>query len=89
MTTIRTASAAATALVLGLSLAAGGCGKYSFSALKARRPTRRATTATGRRTGRGRRRSTSRRSRADPNKSEIYFYLGNSYDNLYKVSHAG
>ena len=37
MTTHRTTSAAATALVLTLSLGAGGCGKYSFSALKAQK----------------------------------------------------
>ncbi len=89
MKTIRTASTAATILVLGMSLAAGGCGKYSFNALKAQKAYKE---------GNDRYRAGDWKTAAakyeyalqsDPNKSEIFFYLGNSYDNMYKASRAG
>ena len=89
MTINRTTSAAATALVLTISLAAAGCGKYSFAALKAKKAYK---------DGNDRYRAQDYKAAAakyeqalqsDPNKSEIFFYLGNSYDNLYKASRKG
>ena len=76
---------AAVALVLGLSLAAAGCGKYSWSTLKAQKAYKDGNdlyqaqdwkgAAAKYEAGAGDRPQTS---------AEIYFYLGNSYDNLYK-----
>src|SRR5512132_3970586 len=89
MTTIRTATAAATALVLGMSLAAGGCGKYSFSALKAQKAYKEGNDLYKAQDWKGAAAKYEYALQSDPSKSEIYFYLGNSYDNLYKVSRAG
>jgi len=89
MKTIRTASATTVALVLGLSLMAGGCGKYSFSALKAQKAYKEGNDRYRAQDWKGAVAKYEYALQADPNKSEIFFYLGNSYDNLYKVSHKG
>jgi tetratricopeptide (TPR) repeat protein len=89
MTTIRTASAAATVLVLGMSLAVAGCGKYSFSALKAQKAYKEGNDLYRGQDWKGAAAKYEYALESDPTKSEIYFYLGNSYDNLYKVSRAG
>ena len=77
-TRIRSVSAAVVALVLGLSLAAAGCGKYSFSALKAQKAYKdgqRRCTASG--LEGGGRRVRGRRSATDPNACRgAIFYLG-------------
>ena len=82
-------SAAAVIAVLGLSLAAGGCGKYSFGALKAQKAWKE---------GNERYKAQDWQAAAekyeyvlaqDPSRTEVYFFLGNSYDNLYKPSRAG
>jgi tetratricopeptide (TPR) repeat protein len=89
MTTIRTTSVATTALVLALSLAAGGCGKYSFSALKAQKAYKEGNDLYRAQDWKGAAAKYEYALQSDPNKSEIYFYLANSYDNMYKVSRAG
>jgi tetratricopeptide (TPR) repeat protein len=89
MTTIRTASVAAMALVLGVSLAAGGCGKYSFSALKAQKAYKEGNDRYRAQDWKGASEKYEEALKSDPNKSEIFFYLANAYDNQYKVSHAG
>jgi tetratricopeptide (TPR) repeat protein len=89
MTRMRRTSAAAVALALGLSVAATGCGKYSWGSLKAQKAWKDGGTYY---------KSSDWKNAADrfeiaiandPNKAEVYFYLGNSYDNLYKPSRAG
>lgn len=80
---------AAVALVLGVSLAVAGCGKYSWSALKAQKAYKEAVDAYK---GQDWRRAAERYEYAltlNPAKVEAYFYLGNSYDNLYKPTRAG
>jgi tetratricopeptide (TPR) repeat protein len=89
MTTIRTASVAAMALVLGVSLAAAGCGKYSFSALKAQKAYKEGNDRYRAQDWKGAAEKYEEALKSDPNKSEIFFYIGNAYDNQYKQSHAG
>lgn len=89
MTTIRKASAATTALVLGMSLAAGGCGKYSLSALKAQKAYKEANDLYKAQDWKGAAAKYEYALHNDPNKSEIFFYLGNSYDNMWKASRKG
>lgn len=89
MRTIRTASAAAIALVLGMSLAAGGCGKYSLSALKAQKAYKEGNDRYKAQDWKGAAAKYEYALQNDPGKVEIFFYLGNSYDNMYKVSRAG
>ena len=76
------------ALVVG-SLAVSGCGRYSFSSLKAAKALKEAHDHY-----KGNRfRDAAARYEdalvADPNRVEAYFFLGNSYDNLYKPSRVG
>jgi tetratricopeptide (TPR) repeat protein len=89
MTTYRTTSAAATALVLTMSLGAGGCGKYSFTALKAQKAYKEGNDRYRAQDYKAAAAKYEQALQSDPNKSEIFFYLGNSYDNLYKVSRKG
>lgn len=77
------------ALVLGMSLAAAGCGKYSFSALKAQKAYKEGNDMYRGQDWKGAAAKYESALQSDPTKSEIFFYLGNSYDNLYKVSHTG
>jgi tetratricopeptide (TPR) repeat protein len=82
-------SAAAVVAVVGLSVATTGCGKWSFSRLKAQKAWKEANEryrAQDWRTAAARYEDAIA---ADPAKTEVYFYLANSYDNLYKPSRAG
>ena len=76
--------------MLGLSLAAG-CGKYSCSTLKAEKAFKDGNdryAAEG--LEGGRRRSTRQALAERPRpRREAYFFLGNSYDNLYKPASKG
>jgi tetratricopeptide (TPR) repeat protein len=89
MTRMRRTSATAVALVLGLSLVAAGCGKYSWKALKAQKDFKDASDLYKGSDWKGSAAKFESALAADPSRVEIYFYLGNSYDNLYKASHAG
>lgn len=85
----RSGTAAAVVAVVGLSVAAAGCGKWSFSSLKAQKAWKEANEryrAQDWRTAATRYEDVLE---ADPARSEVYFYLGNSYDNLYKPSRVG
>ena len=94
-TRIRTASLAFAVLVIGLSAATAGCGKYSFSNLKAMKAFKEANDHY-----RGQRwREAADRyeaviaaqpnTEAAPDFLAAYFFLGNSYDNLYKPARKG
>lgn len=89
MTRNRTNSATALALVVGLSLATAGCGKYSFNSLVAQKAYKEANALYGASDWKGAVAKYESALASDPGKVEILFYLGNSYDNLYKVSRAG
>lgn len=88
-TRIRTVSVAVAALVIGLSVATAGCGKYSFHKLKAMKAFKEANDHY-----RGQRwKEAAERYEAavtaDPDLWQAYFFLGNSYDNLYKPARQG
>jgi tetratricopeptide (TPR) repeat protein len=89
MIRIRTSSALAVAAVLGFSLAGTGCGKYSWSALTAQKAYKDANALYQGSDWKGASAKYEQALASDPSRSEIYFYLGNSYDNMYKSSHAG
>jgi tetratricopeptide (TPR) repeat protein len=82
-------SAAAVVAVVGLSVAAAGCGKWSFGALRAQKAWKEANDRYRAQDWRAAAERYEAAIAADPAKTEVYFYLGNSYDNLYKPSRAG
>ena len=94
-TRIRTASVAVAVLVIGLSAATAGCGKYSFSNLKAMKAFKEANDhyrASALARGRRPLRSCDRgqpNTEAAPDFLAAYFFLGNSYDNLWKPARKG
>jgi tetratricopeptide (TPR) repeat protein len=88
-TRFRAGSAAVLAVCLGLTLASAGCGKYSYSNLKAIKAFK---------DGNDLFRQNDYRRAADryedalksnPDLAQVYFFLGNSYDQQYKQSKAG
>ena len=94
-TRIRTVSAAVALVIVGLSGATAGCGKYSFRNLKAMKAFKEANDHY-----RGQRwREAADRyeaviaaqpdTEAAPDFLAAYFFLGNSYDNLWKVARKG
>jgi tetratricopeptide (TPR) repeat protein len=80
---------AAFVIVLGAALATGGCGQYSFGALKAKKAIREAHEHYKANRFREAGERYEEALAADPERVEAYFYLGNSYDNLYKPNRAG
>lgn len=89
MTRHRTAPVGVIALVLGLSLAATGCGKYSWGKLVAQKAYKDANAMYGGSDWRGAAAKYEEALKSDPDKVEIFFYLGNSYDNQFKASRLG
>ena len=89
MTRMRTTSATAVAVVLGLTLTAAGCGKYSWGSLTAQKAWKDGGDFYRASDWKGAAEKFESALASDPSRVEIYFYLGNSYDNLYKASHAG
>jgi tetratricopeptide (TPR) repeat protein len=89
MTRMRRTSAAAVALTLGLSVAAAGCGKYSWGALKAQKAYKEANQLYQASQWKDAAAKYETAIASDPNKAEIFFYLGNCYDNMYKPSRQG
>lgn len=89
MRRMRQTSAAAVAVVLGLTVAAAGCGKYSWAALKAQKDWKEANNLYQ---GSNWKEAAAKYESAlasDASRTEIYFYLGNSYDNMFKSSRLG
>jgi tetratricopeptide (TPR) repeat protein len=85
----RSVSGASAALLLGLSLAATGCGKYSYSSLKARKAFKDGNAMYG---AQDWKKAADRYEEVvanDPDYAQAFFYLANSYDNLYKPARAG
>lgn len=82
-------SAAAAVLLLVSSAAATGCGRWSISSLKAQKAFKEAN---DRYKAQDWRQAAERYEYAlsqDPTRYEILFFVGNSYDNMYKPSRAG
>jgi tetratricopeptide (TPR) repeat protein len=94
-TRIRTASVATAVLAVGLSLATAGCGKYSFSNLKATKAFKEANEHYKAQRWREAAERYEASLAAGPNfdtsptLSTAYFFLGNSYDNLFKPAKKG
>jgi tetratricopeptide (TPR) repeat protein len=86
---MRQRSAAVVAVVLGLTVGAAGCGKYSWGALKAQKDWKEANTLYQGSDWKNAAAKYESALASDPSRTEIYFYLGNSYDNMYKASRAG
>ena len=85
----RSVSATFAVALLGVSFAVSGCGQYSFSSLKAKKAIREAHEHYKANRFRDAAVRYEEAVAADPDKVEAYFYLGNSYDQLYKPSRAG
>jgi tetratricopeptide (TPR) repeat protein len=85
----RPVSAALVVTLLGASLAAAGCGQYSFSALKAKKNYREANDLYKASNWREAAEHYEVAATSDPTLPGVFFFLGNSYDNLYKPSRAG
>jgi len=75
--------------VVGLSVAAAGCGKWSLGALKAQKAYKEANERYKAQDWRTAAQKYEYSLTQDPGRTEIYFFLGNSYDNLYKPARAG
>ena len=89
MTTRFRTHSATLAIVLGLSVLTAGCGKYSLGALKAQKAYKEANDAYRAQDWKKAAERYEYAIQQDPNKTEVYFYLANSYDNRYKPSRAG
>jgi tetratricopeptide (TPR) repeat protein len=97
-TRFRTVPAAAVALVAAFSLAAAGCGKYSYSNLKAMKAFKDGNALYGAQDWKNAAAKYEEAIAQNPDLSapapdgsgvSPYFFLANSYDNLYKPSRAG
>lgn len=75
--------------VVGLSVAATGCGRWSLSSLKAQKAYKEANDRYKAQDWRSAAEKYEYALAQDPSRTEIYFFLGNSYDNLYKPARAG
>ena len=89
MMVFRNWSTAAVIAVVGLSVAASGCGRYSFSSLRAQKAWKEANDRYQAQDWKAAADKYEYALQQDPNKAEAYFFLANSYDNLYKPSRAG
>lgn len=94
-TRIRTVSVATAMLVIGLGAATAGCGKYSFANLKAMKAFKDANEHyRGQRYREAAERyeaavSSPQALEVNPDLTAAYFFLGHSYDNLYKPARKG
>ena len=77
------------AVVLGLSLVTVGCGKYSFASMKAKKAFQDANALYQQQDYKRAAEKYEEVLLADPELVTAYFFLGNSYDNLYKPARIG
>ena len=77
------------AVVLGLSLVTVGCGKYSFASLKAKKSFQDANALYQQQDYKRAAEKYEEVLQTDPELVTAYFFLGNSYDNLYKPARVG
>lgn len=88
-TRFRSISAASTAVLLGLSLVSAGCGQYSFASLKAKKSFKDANVRYQAQDWEEAAAQYEEALSSDPDFNSAYFFLANSYDNMYKPSRAG
>jgi tetratricopeptide (TPR) repeat protein len=79
----------ALAVILGVSLAAGGCGKYSWNALKAQKAWKDGNAAYTSQDYVKASESYEYVLQMDPSRTEAHFYLANSYDNRFRPTRLG
>jgi tetratricopeptide (TPR) repeat protein len=87
--TMRYRILAVTALTVGVGLSTVACGRYSLSALKAQKAYKEANDLYRAQDWKGAASKYEYVLEQDPTRSEVYFFLGNSYDNAYKPARAG
>ena len=79
----------ATAIVVAVGVATAGCGRYSIGALKGQKAYKDANELYRTSQWKDAAAKYEYVLQQDPSRSEVYFFLGNSYDNAYKPSRAG
>jgi tetratricopeptide (TPR) repeat protein len=87
--TTRYRTVTAAAVVITVAIGAAGCGRYSVSALKAQKAYK---DANEKYKGSDWKEAAAKYEyvlQQDPSRSEVYFFLANSYDNAYKPARAG
>jgi tetratricopeptide (TPR) repeat protein len=87
--TTRVRMASTLAVILGIGLAAGGCGRYSLNALKAQKAWKDGNAAY---TAQDYARASEKYEyvlQTDPTRTEAHFYLANSYDNRFRPTRLG
>jgi tetratricopeptide (TPR) repeat protein len=87
--TTRFRMASTLAVILGISLAAAGCGRYSWNSLKAQKAWKDGNAAY---TAQDYARAAEKYEyvlETDPSRTEAHFYLANSYDNRFRPARAG
>jgi len=82
-------SAGSVAVLLGLTIAVSGCGKYSFSSLAARKNIKEAHELYKASKWKEAAAAYEAAVASDPTLQGAHFFLANSYDNMYKPSRAG
>ena len=80
---------AVTALVVGVGLGTAACGRYSLDGLKAQKAYKEANDLYRGSDWKGAAAKYEYVLEKDPERVEVYFFLGNSYDNAYKPARAG
>ena len=87
--TMRFGRQTAAALVICVGLGSAACGRYSFTALKAQKAYKDANNLYKGSNWKDAAEKYEYVLQLDPSRTEVYFYLGNSYDNAYKPARAG
>jgi tetratricopeptide (TPR) repeat protein len=87
--TMRYRAVTSAALVISVGLGSAACGRYSFTALKAQKAWKDANNLYKGSNWKDAADKYEYVLQLDPSRSEVYFYLGNSYDNAYKPARAG
>jgi tetratricopeptide (TPR) repeat protein len=87
--TMRYRTATAAAIVLTLGVGASGCGKYSIGALRAQKAYKDANDLYKGSDWTNAAAKYEYVLQQDPSRTEVYFFLANSYDNAYKPGRAG
>lgn len=87
--TTRFQQVAAATLVVGVSVGVAGCGKYSLNSLRAQKAWKDANEAYKASDWKEAAAKYEYVLQQDPSRTEVYFYLANSYDNAYRPSRSG
>jgi tetratricopeptide (TPR) repeat protein len=88
-TRFRSVSTASIALVVGLGMTSAACGKYSYGSLKATKAFKDANALYAAQDFKRAAEKYDEAVAAKPDYTEAYFYLANSYDNLFKPARVG